>query len=249
MHALQNTERSVRWRVAPGQEIHVEASPIFPITPYSRFLLRHLPAVGGKEVLDFGAGCGILGIAAASRGATSVLSCDVSSEALELTLGNARRNGIDQLRVQLVTPNAEHDQVAHSSVDVIVSNPASLPTLIDGREFWSGGRLGNRMILALIEVAANSLRTDGVLRFVHTSLASLASSFHALTQRGFAAAIIAVERIPFRTHYAPLMEYFTALRGEGQIAFDGNSIYDAFEYLYLIDARRAFHDIERGKAT
>lgn len=55
-------------------------------------LLAHPERVKGKTVLDFGAGSGVVGIAAALAGARQVLACDLDPDALLATELNARTN-------------------------------------------------------------------------------------------------------------------------------------------------------------
>lgn len=228
----------VTWQLSTGERVVVDTTHSFPITPYTRFLLTHVPSVAGRNVLDFGSGCGVVGITAAKCGAASVLSCDVSSEALMLTTLNAERNDAPQLDTLLVSPHQESEQIPVDCADVILCNPASLPAPMDVGSFSTGGPLGNKMIMTLIDIAATALRTPGVLRFVHTSLTPLSPSFAHLTRHRFSAVIDQVTRIPFRPHYEPLMDYFHSLRNQGHIAFDGDTITDAYEYLYLVTASR-----------
>lgn len=228
----------VAWPIGAMRHVSVQTTHVFPVTPYSRLLLTSMPDVVGKDVMDFGSGSGIVGIVAARLGASSVLACDVSAEALSLTGQNAERNGVEGLETHLVKLERETEHIPRDSFDVILCNPASLPTLMATEGFWSGGPRGNRMILALIDAAARTLRSEGVLRFVHTSLASLATTFQYLTRQKFTAGIIKVERIPFRPHYQPLLDHFIALRAQGHIYFEGSTLPDAHEYLYIIDARR-----------
>ena len=61
------------------------------------FLLRHPEICRGKQVLDFGAGSGVSGIAAALTGALDVVACDSDGDALEATKANARLNGVHVL--------------------------------------------------------------------------------------------------------------------------------------------------------
>src|SRR5210317_1813926 len=50
--------------------------------------------VAGKQVVDYGCGSGILGIASALKGAGKVICIDNDSQALEATAANAERNGV-----------------------------------------------------------------------------------------------------------------------------------------------------------
>ena len=61
----------------------------------ARHLLDHPDLVRGRRVLDFAAGGGIAGIAAAKAGAAVVQAADINPMALAATLLNACANGVD----------------------------------------------------------------------------------------------------------------------------------------------------------
>lgn len=67
------------WAAGQGLAAHILANP---------------ELVEGKRVLDFGCGSGIVGIAAAQAGASSVLCCDSDPLALLACQYNADRNGV-----------------------------------------------------------------------------------------------------------------------------------------------------------
>ncbi|MBJ9977455.1 methyltransferase [Pseudomonas sp. S75] len=60
----------------------------------ARYLAEHPQWVRGKRVLDFGAGSGIAGIAAARLGAREVVACDLDPLALQACAANAALNGV-----------------------------------------------------------------------------------------------------------------------------------------------------------
>jgi predicted nicotinamide N-methyase len=60
----------------------------------ARFLLDHPEAVAGRSVLDFGAGSGIVAIAAAIAGAASVLACEIDHFAAAAITANAALNDV-----------------------------------------------------------------------------------------------------------------------------------------------------------
>lgn len=60
----------------------------------SRYVLDNPEIVAGKSVLDFGAGSGLIGIAAAKAGAKTVLSADIDLFAVEAITLNAGSNGV-----------------------------------------------------------------------------------------------------------------------------------------------------------
>lgn len=61
----------------------------------ARHVLDHPGLVAGKRVLDFAAGCGIAGIAAARAGATSVEASEIDPLAAAAVAMNAEMNGAD----------------------------------------------------------------------------------------------------------------------------------------------------------
>jgi predicted nicotinamide N-methyase len=61
----------------------------------AQHILANPELVRGKRVLDFGCGSGLVGIAAAKAGASSVLCCDTDPLALLASQYNAEKNGVD----------------------------------------------------------------------------------------------------------------------------------------------------------
>ena len=60
----------------------------------ARYLLDHAAIVQGRTVLDFGAGSGLVAIAAAKAGAHHVEACDIDRFALSAVALNAALNGV-----------------------------------------------------------------------------------------------------------------------------------------------------------
>lgn len=58
----------------------------------ARWVLDHPQQVARKRVIDFGAGSGVAGIAAALAGASAVLAVDIDADALQVCHANAARN-------------------------------------------------------------------------------------------------------------------------------------------------------------
>ncbi|MDA0236954.1 MAG: 50S ribosomal protein L11 methyltransferase [Proteobacteria bacterium] len=80
--------------------------------------------VPGQEVIDYGCGSGVLGIAAKMFGAGSVVGIDIDEDALEATRYNAYRNGVDLKVVPAGDTFTEQ-------VDIVIANilPAPLKVL------------------------------------------------------------------------------------------------------------------------
>lgn len=61
----------------------------------ARWVLDHPEAVRGKTVLDFGAGSGVVAVAAALAGARRAVACDLDPRSLAASRANARLNGVE----------------------------------------------------------------------------------------------------------------------------------------------------------
>jgi ribosomal protein L11 methyltransferase len=102
--------------------LHIEPGHSFGSGSHTstRLVLAELERTleGGERVLDVGCGSGILSVASARLGATSVLGIDVDTEAPGLTLANARRNGV----AEFVAATNEPLAAVEGPYDVVVAN-------------------------------------------------------------------------------------------------------------------------------
>lgn len=105
----KNTERSgVQHLCVPieGQRevrLYVRSGVFDPdpeLTHSSASVLERIPEVAGKQVLDLGCGCGVLGLAAAARGAAHVVCVDEQNVAVR----NARENRDLLVREKRIAP-------------------------------------------------------------------------------------------------------------------------------------------------
>lgn len=78
----------------------------------------------GQQVVDFGCGSGILGVAALKLGATHCVGVDIDPQALIATDANAQRNGVE-MRFDVYLPEDQPQLKA----DVVVANILSGPLL------------------------------------------------------------------------------------------------------------------------
>jgi ribosomal protein L11 methyltransferase len=79
--------------------------------------------LAGRTVLDYGAGSGILAIAALKLGAALAIAVDNDPQALVASRDNAVRNGIDPDRLVVMTPEAfAADPRADGGCQVVVAN-------------------------------------------------------------------------------------------------------------------------------
>lgn len=78
--------------------------------------------LGGKQVIDYGCGSGILAIAALLLGARHAHACDLDPQALEASRVNAAANGVGK-RLHLSLPEAMPDEQA----DILLANILAAP--------------------------------------------------------------------------------------------------------------------------
>ena len=79
-----------------------------------RYILDHCNDFTGKHILDFGAGSGVVAIAAKLAGAEKVIACDIDPDALAACEANARLNKVD---ITLVDDVLKQD----SKADIIIA--------------------------------------------------------------------------------------------------------------------------------
>jgi ribosomal protein L11 methyltransferase len=97
---------------------------------------------GDSRVLDVGTGSGILAIAAARTGASSVLAIDIDQVAVEATKANAALNGFENLisarqgSLPLAEPRQFHLVLANIISGVLIDLASELAAVL-----WPGGRL------------------------------------------------------------------------------------------------------------
>lgn len=101
--------RSGLWRLAEKDEAF--GAPYWAHTwggglALARHLLDNPDIVAGRRVLDLGAGSGVVGIAAAKAGATSVVAADIDPYAMAAIELNAEANAVD-IRPLLADPTSD----------------------------------------------------------------------------------------------------------------------------------------------
>jgi len=118
------------WHTPPSRSIAVRLDPGLAFGtgshPTTRLVLYFLERVvhGGERVLDYGCGSGILAIAAAKLGATSVHAVDVDSQAVETTVENAKANGVE------LYAGLPETLPAPETYDIVVANILAQPLIV-----------------------------------------------------------------------------------------------------------------------
>ena len=97
--------------------------------------------LAGKRVIDYGAGSGILALAAARLGAAEVVAVDNDPQALAAARANAKRNGVE---VAVFAPGA----LPADAADVIVANILARPLVALANTLVSRLRPGGRLVLS-----------------------------------------------------------------------------------------------------
>jgi ribosomal protein L11 methyltransferase len=97
----------------------------------------------GKQVVDYGCGSGVLGIAAAIKGAGSVICVDNDPQALTATDDNAHRNG-----VQDVVCSQSPEQFNPQAADIVLANILAGPLVELAPRLSAALRPGGQLVLS-----------------------------------------------------------------------------------------------------
>jgi len=99
--------------------------------------------VNNRTVVDYGCGSGILGLAAALKGATRVFCVDHDPQALEATRENAGRNNVSHL-IECLTPG-ESEKV---QADIVLANILAAPLVALAPVLLESLRPGGSLVLS-----------------------------------------------------------------------------------------------------
>jgi len=111
--------------IDPGAAFGMGDHPTTQLTLRSMLEVIAVAAVPSVRVLDVGCGSGVLAIAAALAGCSSVVAIDISTAAVEATTVNAVTNGVAGRISASLTPLAEID----GTFDIVLANVLA-PTLL-----------------------------------------------------------------------------------------------------------------------
>jgi len=132
-------ERNVEVRLDPGLAFGTGTHPT------TSLCLEWLDGqdVAGCSVVDYGCGSGILGIAAALKGASRVISVDNDPQALETTSANAVRNGVMDI-IECQAP----DDYSAGEADIILANILAGPLATLAPLLLASVKAGGQIVLS-----------------------------------------------------------------------------------------------------
>jgi release factor glutamine methyltransferase len=155
--------------------------------------------LGGKQVAEVGTGTGILALAAARAGATTVVAIDINPNAVRAVEDNAKANGLNQ-RVRPVCANLFSAIAPRPLFDVILSSPPSFagePLDLADRAWHAGPNY--RDIASLFDQARERLAADGCFYVLLSSHSDLELLGRLIEQARFHARPVAQRSLLFET--------------------------------------------------
>jgi release factor glutamine methyltransferase len=155
--------------------------------------------LGGKQVAEVGTGTGILALAAARAGATTVVAIDINPNAVRAVEDNAKANGLNQ-QVRPVCANLFSAIAPRPLFDVILSSPPSFagePLDLADRAWHAGPNY--RDIASLFNQSRERLASDGCFYVLLSSHSDLELLGRLIEQAGFHARLVAQRSLLFET--------------------------------------------------
>lgn len=125
----------------------------------ARYLLDNPSLVAGKTVVDFGAGCGIVAIAAKLAGAERAIACDLDSIALAAARVNAEASGVELEYSEDIAQILNDTQYQGSVVTVadVFYDRENLPILSKFNAFFSNVLVADSRLKGMPLPALNTL--------------------------------------------------------------------------------------------
>ena len=144
--------------------------------PSTRLCLRQLAGMdlGGKLVVDYGCGSGILGIAALALGAARCIAVDIDPQALEAARKNAKGNLVNQ-DFDIMSPQAAIDAFRGSEIpasDMLVANVLAGPLVALADTFREFVVQGGEVILSGILVDQAGIVVDAYAPWCRLAIAA-----------------------------------------------------------------------------
>jgi len=143
-------------------EIQGDPSKVYLPSHFAQNFLTCLEgqSLTGKRVLDLGCGTGVIGIAAAKKGA-EVVCLDINRDAVDITLANAALN---RVKLEAFASNGFDAVRNQDAFDLVICNaPTGLNYVDDVVTPTDNGEDGRAFLDYVLTNAAGCLRSDGRL--------------------------------------------------------------------------------------
>lgn len=190
---------------APGSSLDFDG--VYPPQLDSQLLidtLERTQLARGRAVLDLCTGSGVVAIAAAESGATSVTAFDICPRAVRCSRGNAQHAGVDVD----IREGSWAGALDCEPFEVIVANPPYVPTPPAGDAeviprtagpawAWNAGVDGRMVLDPLCGAASDLLAAGGTMLLVQSAYSGVGRSLKSLRSTGLAARVVASQWIPF----------------------------------------------------
>jgi release factor glutamine methyltransferase len=139
----------------------------------SMLLLRHARPRFRDSVLDMGTGSGLLAVEAAlDTRVQRVVAVDIDPDALASARSRAGAAGVAD-EIEFVLGDL-FEGLEGERFDLIMFNPPYLPSEGDADEpSWSGGAVGNEVMLRFLDEAGKHLNPDGDVLMIYSSKSGL----------------------------------------------------------------------------
>ena len=161
---------------------------------------ENLDVEKGAQVLDVGAGCGMLGILAAEK-AGNVVALDLNPYAVRCAKENSTLNNVrgKMAFIQADLLTALND---NAKFDLLLFNAPYLPAAEHEAESWigrswAGGINGRQVIDRFISQAPSHLKLNGRILLMQSTLANAEETIRKFGERNLKAHIKAERKLPF----------------------------------------------------
>jgi release factor glutamine methyltransferase len=161
---------------------------------------ENLTVKAGEQVLDVGAGCGLLGILTAEK-ASSVLAVDLNPYAIRCAKENAIQNGVAG-KMGFVQASLFSALNPNVRFDLILFNAPYLPSEEGESESWigrawAGGANGREVVDRFISEVSTRLKPAGRVLLMQSTLTGVEETLSAFNKVGLEAKVEAQRKLPF----------------------------------------------------
>jgi release factor glutamine methyltransferase len=220
-----------------GEIVELEpAEGVFTPSPHGLFYASAVRVRRGERVIDIGTGSGILGIAAARRGARVVVT-DVEPRAVAAAERNALRNGVvveGRVGSLFAGTTGSYDVILANLPNEIVA-PAHLARLdpSDARAF-AGGEGGNEALLALLAAARPYMHASSRLYLGVHAMTDYHGTMRAALN-GYAARLLDFAPLPAKDFVLENLDFYRELDEAGIIRLYRNADGRWMSYAYMYE--------------